>query len=211
MPPEFLFFDLGRVLLDFCHDRMVRQMAAVAGVPENTLRQALMPSGELRPGDSQWQLEEGTLAEDVFYEQLADALGCRPPRADLELAASDIFTPIAPSLALLSRLHRAGNRLGLLSNTSPIHWRFFMDGRFPVLNEAFEIALGSFHLKAMKPAPPIYQGAAALTGVAPERIFFADDRADNVAGAIACGWDAIVFTDPLQLTAELRLRGVAGA
>lgn len=207
-PPQFLYFDLGKVLLSFDHSRMVRQMAEVAGVDEAAMRAALMPSGEPTEGDPQWQLEAGHLSEDDYYEQLCEALGCRPPRAELDLAASDMFEPIDASMRLLERLKAAGHRLGLLSNTNPVHWRFFMDGRFPVLNRVFEVEIGSFHVGAMKPDPKIYHAAIERAGVPAERVFFTDDREENVAGAIACGIDAVLLTDTETLETELRARGI---
>jgi HAD superfamily hydrolase (TIGR01509 family) len=60
----------------------------------------------------------------------------------------------------------------------------------------------------MKPAPEIYAAAAAMAAVAPEEIFYTDDRPDNVAGAIAAGYDAVLFQDVRQLARELRRRGV---
>ncbi|QDT69175.1 Alpha-D-glucose-1-phosphate phosphatase YihX [Planctomycetes bacterium MalM25] len=207
-PPEFLYFDLGKVLLDFDHARMVRQMAGVAGVSEEAMRAALMPSGDPTEGDQQWALEAGQLSEDAYYEGLCERLGVRPPRAEFELAASDIFTPIQASLDLVTRLHAAGHRMGILSNTNSIHWRFFLDGRYPELIDAFEIKLGSFEVGSMKPDPVIYLSAIELAGVPAERVFFTDDKPENIAGAMAVGIDAVPFTDTASLVDELNQRGV---
>ncbi len=207
--PEFLYFDLGKVLLSFDHARMVRQMAEVAGVGVEAMRAALMPSGDPSEGDAQWRLEAGQLSEEAYHEGLSERLGCRPPRAELDLAASDIFAEIAPSMRLLERLKAGGYRLGLLSNTNPIHWRFFLDGRFPTLNEVFEVRLSSFGIGAMKPDPVVYEAAIERAGVPAERVFFVDDRPENVEGAIACGIDAVLFTDTSTLESDLRTRGIA--
>ena len=206
--PEFFYFDLGKVLLDFDHERMLRQMAGVAGVEIEAMRHALMPTGEPTPGDPQWRLEEGSISEDAYYEALCETLGTRPPRGELELAASDIFTPIEASMRLVERLAADGRRLGILSNTNAIHWRFFMDGRYPTLRSAFELALGSFELRAMKPDPAIYHAAAERAGVPIERMFFTDDKRENVDGALACGIDAVLFTGTDALEAALSERGV---
>lgn len=206
--PEFLYFDLGKVLLTFDHGRMLQQMAEVAGVSPQAMREVLMPAGEPTPGDAQWRLEEGRLSEDAYYEDLCGRLGSRPDREALDLASSDIFAPIDASMRLLERLKAAGHRLGLLSNTNPIHWRFFLDGRFPVLNEVFEVTVGSFEVGAMKPDPKIYAAATKRAGVPVERVFFTDDRPENVAGAIEFGIDAVLFTDTSTLERDLKARGV---
>jgi len=45
-----------------------------------------------------------------------------------------------------------------------------------------------------------------MAGVAAGEIFFTDDRAENVAGAIAAGFDAVLFTSVEALESELRSR-----
>ena len=206
--PEFLYFDLGRVLLTFDHAKMLLQMAAAAGVEPHVMREALMPSGSPTEGDPQWLLEAGQLSEYDYYEQLCTTLGVRPPREELERASNDIFGPIDDSLALLERLHEGGHRLGLLSNTCGMHWRWFLDGRFPALANVFEVQIGSFQVGSMKPYAPIYQAAIAKAGVPAERVFFTDDRQENVDGAIAFGIDAVLFTDTARLEYDLRARGI---
>ena len=62
----------------------------------------------------------------------------------------------------------------------------------------------SYELEAMKPDIAFYQGAARLAQTPPEGIFFVDDRPENVAGAQAAGWDAVVYESASQLSEELR-------
>ncbi|MEN0111011.1 MAG: HAD family phosphatase, partial [Planctomycetota bacterium] len=210
MSPEFFYFDLGRVLLDFDHTRMLRQMAELVGVSVETMAAAVMPSGDPSEGDPQWRLEAGELDEDVYFAGLCHRLGVRPDRAELDRAVSDIFTPIDASMRLAERLHGGGHRLGLLSNTNPIHWRWCLgSGRYPTLDRVFEVGVSSFEAKSMKPDAAIYRHAIARAGVPAERIFFTDDRPENVAGAIACGIDAVLFTGAEALVGDLDARGVA--
>ena len=83
------------------------------------------------------------------------------------------------------------------------------DGRYPRLNDSFELHVTSFDARAMKPDPAIYRLAAERAGCALERVFFADDRPENVEGALACGVDAVLFTSTDRLAEDLRARGVA--
>ncbi|HEX5102654.1 MAG TPA: HAD-IA family hydrolase, partial [Pirellulaceae bacterium] len=66
----------------------------------------------------------------------------------------------------------------------------------------------SFRIRAMKPDERVYAEAARLANVSPAEILFTDDRADNVAGARAAGWDAVLFESTNQLSGELRRRGI---
>ena len=189
--PEFLYFDLGRVLLTFDHAKMLRQMAAAAGVEPHVMREAIMPSGTPCEVDLQWQLEAGQVSDDDYFEQVCERIGKRPQREQLEQASNDIFGPIDASLELLDRLHEAGYRLGLLSNTCGMHWRWFLDGRYPTPG------LQQSHVPEWKRA-----------GVPAAKVFYTDDRQDNVAGAIACGIDAVQFSDTARLEYDLRARGI---
>lgn len=207
MTPKFLYFDLGNVLIRFCNDRMVRQMAAAAGVEEGVVREAAMSTGTT--ADVQWRFECGQLTPDEYFAWFCDATRSAPDRAELELACSDIFEPIPESMELVAALAAAGHRLGILSNTNAVHWPFLTDGRYPQLNDAFELHVTSFDARAMKPDPSIYRLAAKQAGCEPGELFFTDDRPENVAGAAACGIDAVRFESTEQLAGELQRRGVA--
>ncbi|MEM8864373.1 MAG: HAD family phosphatase [Planctomycetota bacterium] len=206
MPPSFLYFDLGNVLLTFDNDRMCRQMATVYGVSAEEMRQTIFATGDHT--DLQWRFEAGQVSEEEYLAQLAERFGVQPDRNELEHAASDIFGPIEATMQLATRLAERGYPLGLLSNTNPFHWRFVLDGRFPVLNSAFTVHATSFAAQSMKPDPVIYKFAVEQAGVDPGDIFFTDDRLENVAGAKAAGFDAVPFTSTEQLLDDLRQRGI---
>jgi glucose-1-phosphatase len=123
-------------------------------------------------------------------------------------AGCDIFEVIDESVAIVERLHAAGVRLGILSNTNPIDWGFVMSGRFPFLNRCFEQFALSYEVRAMKPERAIYEAAVAMAGCAAGDVFFTDDKPENVEGALAAGLDAVLFTSPEQLRDELTLRGM---
>jgi glucose-1-phosphatase len=188
---------------------MCRQMAEVAGVTPEIIAQTILPTAG--KSDLQWKLESGAIDADAYYEEFCQALGKRPPRAPLELAACDIFAVIPETRQLVERLAAAGNRMAVLSNTNLVHWQFVTDGRFPHINECFLPPLLSCVAKTMKPDAEIYRIAIEGAQVEPDEVFFVDDRAENVAGAQAVGIDAVRFTTPEQLIADLKRRKVAGA
>ncbi len=194
---KFLYFDLGKVLLDFSNERMLAQVAQVAGVSVADLQRALFPRGD--ESDPQWLFEAGQLDEEEYFEFFCRATGANPDRAALTTAACDIFSPVPESQRLVEKLHAAGHRLGLLSNTNPLHWRFLMDGRFPFLNQCFEIHATSYKARSMKPA---------RAGVKHREIFFTDDRPENVEGALEAGFDAVLFRSAEQIAEELTKRGI---
>jgi putative hydrolase of the HAD superfamily len=199
---RFIYFDLGNVLLHFCHDRMCRQMAEAAGIDVQRVREIVLSDAALR------QHETGVLNPVTFHDYFCRETGANVAAEVLHTAASDIFTLNSAIVPIVERLASAGHRLGILSNTNEAHWRFVTDGRFaPLLPGPFEQAVVSFQEGAMKPDAAIYEAAARRAGVAPCEIFFTDDREENVAAAKAAGFDAVLFAGPNRLRQELSRRG----
>ena len=201
MPPAFLYFDLGKVLLDFDLEVMCRQMGEVACLEPAKVREALFA------GHLQRQYELGEITSREFYEAFCRATGASADCDALVHAGSDIFTVNATMLPVVSHLRRAGYRLGILSNTCEGHWEHCRR-RFRILQDTFEQYALSYRLRAAKPDPAIYLAAAKLAGVEPREIFFTDDIAGHVEGAKAVGFDAVQYLATPQLVDELRKRGL---
>lgn len=124
------------------------------------------------------------------------------------MAANDIFEVNVGMKGLLAALHGTGHRLGLLSNTSELHFGYFADGRYSQIPDIFEQLALSFRVGAVKPEARIYEAAAELAGVAPGEIFFTDDVLANVDGAREAGFDAVQYQSTSLLAEQLRQRGV---
>src|SRR5688572_22259729 len=105
MPPHFLYFDMGNVLVRFSHERMARQMAAVSGASQDRAWNILFAEGT----GLEWAYERGELSRDQFYEQFCRAAGV--PLADidqLDAAGNDIFELDPLLIGLAGRLAAAG-------------------------------------------------------------------------------------------------------
>jgi 2-haloacid dehalogenase len=63
----------------------------------------------------------------------------------------------------------------------------------------------------LKPHREIYDHTAAKFGLTPDRTWFVDDNAANVAGAATAGWNAILFIGAGALRAELTAAGLIPA
>jgi len=200
MKPQFLYFDLGNVLLPFSHERMAEQMARVAGVQAQRTWQILFDDG------LHWDYERGDLTEEQFYARFGELCGASPDPVPLDQAANDIFELNVPLVGLVGNLAAAGCPLGILSNTTPSHWRYCTT-RFGAL-ALFEVHALSFRLRAMKPDRQIFAAAAKLANTSPDCIFFTDDRPEHVAAARAAGWEAIVYESASQVNEHLRQRGI---
>jgi putative hydrolase of the HAD superfamily len=199
--PKFLYFDLGMVLVTFTVERMCRQMAEVAGLTPQRVREVVFDT------DLQTRYERGALSTREFYDAFCQRTGTCAPFDPLHSAASEIFEINAPMLPVVAQLTQARWPMGILSNTCECHWKHCLQ-RYRVLQDSFRVYALSYELACAKPEPAIFHKAARLAGVQPSEIFYTDDTPGHVAGARAAGFDAVVFTGPQALAAELRRRGI---
>jgi glucose-1-phosphatase len=201
MQPKFLYFDLGKVLIDFSYEQMFQQIGAVSSITPEAAQAAVLGSGMLRDH------EAGRLSDRQFYEAFCTITGRRPDFDALAAAAREIFSLNLSILPLVSQLHQAGYPMGILSNTCAMHWDYCRS-HYRIVTDAFDVTALSYRLGAVKPEPAIFHAAARLAGVRPDEIFFVDDVAEHVAGARAVGFDAVQYTATDALADQLRQRGV---
>jgi putative hydrolase of the HAD superfamily len=196
MPLKTIIFDMGNVLVHFCHDRMCRQIGALSDHTSAQVRQLLIDSQRL------WDFERGRLTAAEFHrdwERLVD----RPlDPAAVALAASDIFALNEPIVPVLDALRSQGLRLVLLSNTSIWHYEFIWR-TWDVLQRFDETVL-SFEVGAIKPEPEIYRAAIDRAGCAPHEAFYTDDIPRYVEAGRQHGLQAEVFVGVPQLREHLR-------
>ena len=184
MAVEAVVFDIGNVL--------------VAWRPE------AFYDAEIGPGRRARLFSEVPLAamnESVdLGRPLGDAvaeLAARHPDWAAEIAFWDsrwleMFAPVIPgSVAALRALKAKGVPVFALTNFGN-ETLARADAAYPFLTD-FDARFVSGELRLMKPDPAIYAALEAGTGIAPDRLLFADDRAENVAAAAARGWRAHLF------------------
>ncbi len=201
MQPKFLYFDLGKVLVDFDVDQMFRQIGQVAGVDPARVEEVVFEDG------LQGQYETGKISGPEFYEAFCQRTGTRPDYDALRRAGSEIFELNLSILPVLTQLYHARYRLGILSNTCESHWEHCAR-RYRILSGLFTVRALSYQIGAAKPDAAIFHRAAQLAGTAPKEIFYVDDYADHVAGAREVGFDAVQYTSTPELVVHLRGRGI---
>jgi len=202
MPPAFVFFDLGNVLMLFDRPRSIRQMAEASGIREQAAAEVV------HDVDLQRALEVGRIDWAGFHAEFVRRTGADVTAAALAEAASDMFRLNVPILPVVAALCRTGVPLGILSNTCDLHWRHLEASGYAVLSRSFREVVLSHEVSAMKPDRGIYELAAARAGVPADRIFFCDDLPVHVEAARAAGWDAEVFRSAHELADQLARRGL---
>ena len=200
---QFIFFDLGKVLVDFDHRICSENVAQITGLGGNVIHEIIFDSG------LQSDYESGKITSTQFVERFNQAAGCEIGESRLLDAVSDIFVLNRSMVPLLTQLRAARFPIGILSNTCQAHWDFIMN-RSPLLQKIFdpEKCVLSFKVGAVKPDPDIYEHARQVAGFVPEQIFFCDDLQRNIDGALAASFQAKVFTTPTRLARELIDAGV---
>ena len=107
---------------------------------------------------------------------------------------------------LVLDLKHAGYGVYLLSNASTAQHRYWP--LVPV-SRYFDGKLVSCDVKVVKPMREIYRIFTDRFEMDPDECLFIDDAPVNVAGAIACGWNGIVFHgDAGELRRKMREYGI---
>jgi putative hydrolase of the HAD superfamily len=91
---------------------------------------------------------------------------------------------------LIRRLKLSGYGIYLLSNASKAQHEYWP--KIPA-SRLFDGKLISCDVGFVKPMKEIYEIFTSTFSLRPEECVFIDDAPCNVAGAIACGWQGIVF------------------
>lgn len=99
-------------------------------------------------------------------------------------------TPFPDTRATLEELHRAGLRLGIVSNAWPSLERTY---RMLGLREFFDAFVISSKLGCLKPDPRIYRAAIEQIGVEPRSILFVDDDPEYVQAAKSFGMHGAIM------------------
>ena len=199
-PVEVVLFDLGNVILPFSHFQIAEKLARFARKsqfqdPLSIFSEIFdLEKGLINP------YERGEISSSQFFEGLKE-------RFDLSLSFDD-FVPIwneifteNEEVSEVIRSLKGKTRLGLLSNTNPLHFEYALE-RFPVLR-LFDRWILSHEVGAKKPALEIFQTALRWASALPERILFIDDTAGHVEAARRLGIRALHFTSASRLRSSL--------
>ena len=147
----------------------------------------------------------GRCSSRDFFAQVSRSLGLRCNFDEFCTAFSDVFVEDPATIDLV---RRARVRLRfLLSNTNSIHWDW-ITAHHGALLAIFDRLLASHELGLQKPSEAIYKRVEGLTGLPPGAHLLIDDMPENVEGAVAIGWDGIVYTGAIDLEHKLQLRGL---
>lgn len=185
--PEAVVFDIGNVLTSWTPEAFYdREIGA-------DRRRALFAAVDLHGMNE--EIDRGALFRETIY----DTADRHPEWRDeirwwydrwIELATPRIDRSIALQRALRAR----GVPVFALTNFG----KHSFAEAVPKLDflRDFDRSYVSGELGVTKPDPRIYEIVEEDSGIAPDRLIFTDDKAENIAVAAARGWRTHLFTGP---------------
>lgn len=188
-------FDLGKVLLDFDKDAMLRRIAEKSRLTPAEMSQLIQADPQVIA------YEKGQVSTTRFFSHFKKLLRYKGTTAELRACFNEIFTPLADHIALAAQL-APHYPLAIISNTNDAHIAY-AEATYSFFT-LFRVRIYSHQVKTLKPDRAIYDTAlAALGGIDPLETLFIDDLEPNVLGAVRLGWQTIHLRPDVDLRLAL--------
>lgn len=200
-----VFFDLGKVLLQFDHNDIIRRLLSRTSLEGGRAEGLFRFLFDAKEGLCN-RYDEGTISSRDFFLEIDTMFGLGMGYDEFVPLWNDIFTENVAVTGLMQKVRSAGRPAYLLSNVNELHWEF-AKGRFPALSRMDGWVL-SYEVKSKKPAPAIYRAALDMTGAGPGETVFIDDLEENTAAAASCGIRGLTFRGAGVLEMELTELGL---
>jgi HAD superfamily hydrolase (TIGR01509 family) len=197
---EVILYDLGNVILPFNHYQIAEKLSRFCpkkelGDPQRIFSYLF----DLQKGIIN-DFDVGKVSPQEFFQTIKEHLDLSISFDEFIPLWNDIFVKDREvSRIILSQKGRG--RLGLLSNTDPLHFHYILS-KFSILG-AFDKWILSYEVGFKKPAVEIFQIAIAWASVEPQKILFIDDTKKHVEVAISLGMQGIHFVSAQQLKKEI--------
>ncbi len=202
-PVKAILYDLGNVILPFNHYQTAEKLSRFCQKGELGDPQGIFSFlFDLQNGIIN-DFEVGKVSSQEFFQSIKEHLGLSISFDEFIPIWTDIFSEnVEVSRIILSQKGRW--RLGLLSNTDPLHFHYILS-KFSIMR-AFDKWILSYEVGFKKPAIEIFQTAIAWASVEPQKILFVDDLKKHVEVAISLGMQGVHFISAEQLKKELSLK-----
>ena len=195
-----LLFDLGGVVFEFDFAHALAHWAPMSALAGDELR------GAFSHDEDYQRHERGELSSSQYFDTLRRKLGLTASDAQIEAGWNAIFRDeISATLDAIDAARRFLPCYAF-SNTNKSHhaaWR----AAYPRIEQTFDHVFASSDIGLRKPERAAFEHVCREIGLPPQALLFFDDLEENVAGARACGLQAVQVRSPEDVRAALRELG----
>lgn len=196
--PLLFVFDMDDVLYSYDWRRRMAALSRVTGLSLEELRRRWWNTGgEMRAEAGAWT------SGDAYLAAATAAIGVDIDADEWIAVRREAMTPRRDVLAVVERAAELG-RVSLLTNNG-----ILVHERLAELAPELVPIFGAEHLRASasygarKPDPAVFRAMLAAYDADPADVFFADDLAENVAGAASVGITAHLYRNADDLRAAV--------
>ncbi len=199
---EVILFDLGNVILPFNHYQIAEKLSPFVR------RQDFKDPDKIFSYLFDFErgavngYEVGKVSSLEFFQSLKEFLHLSLTFEQFKPVWNEIFWE-NEEVSQIILLVKGKKRLGLVSNTNPLHFDYIVS-KFPIV-KAFDQWILSHQVGFKKPAHEIFHKAMEWAGVRPEKILFIDDMENHINVAMSLGMKGIHFISSQQLREDLNL------
>lgn len=195
-----LLFDLGGVVFEFDFAHALAHWGPMSALPAAQLRLAFSHDEDYQ------RHERGELSSSQYFDTLRRKLHLTAADEQIEAGWNAIFRDeIGPTLDAIEAARRFLPCYAF-SNTNRSHhaaWR----AAYPRIEPAFDQVFASSDIGLRKPERAAFEHVCREIGLPPQALLFFDDLEENVAGARACGLQAVQVRSPEDVRGALRELG----
>jgi len=203
---KVIFFDLGNVILPFNNYQIAEKLSRFSQKRKfQDPKKIFSYLFDLEKGVIN-DFDMGRVSPSEFFQSIKKYLGLSIAFEKFIPIWTDIFVENQEVSEIILSL-KGRWRLGLLSNTDPLHFNYIVS-TFPIVS-ALEKWILSYDVGFKKPDARIFQRAMEWASVEPEKILFIDDTKAHVEAAISLGIQGIHFISATKLREELFQKQVA--
>ena len=198
---DALLFDLGGVVIDIDFNRAFSHWANHSPYDLDHIR------SQFGHDIAYKNHEVANITTEEYFEFVCSGVGADLTYAQFLAGWNAIFVGEFPGISDLLANAAALLPTYAFSNSNPAHEAYWSRQYQDVLSHFNEIFVSST-IKLRKPDPDAFRFVVEAIGVPGERILFFDDSLENVAGARACGLQAVQVTttsDVAEALAALEL------
>lgn len=193
---EFIFFDLGGVLVRWQNSWLLHEISKKFGLSEEKLTKEFENSVQ--------DFSSGKIQEIKFWR----LIGKRIHSSELQNLKRSLFYSIFKKrakpnhsvLSLSKKLKKKGFGIGILSNTEPATYSIIEEWK---LIDHFDYTFLSYKIGLSKPDRKIYEYVLEKLPFKKDQVLFIDDTLDNVKSAKAVGIRTLQYSTLNKLLEDL--------